>query len=160
MVFLSPHETRSIVSHVLAAPPQIACLATCLIAALMGCSQREPFAYFPACGTVSYEDGSLLSADRLVLSFHPVEKMRNGRSYPRPASALVDSKTGKFSSVTSHKPGDGLMACQYKVTLHQPSRLPLPPEVADEVYGDLSRTPLEIEGGKPVIDLRIHKPAN
>lgn len=125
---------------------------------IAGCGVKEPFQYFPTQGTIAYDDGTLLPVTHLVLSFHPQEEPRDVRTSPRRASALVDSKTGRFSSVTSHKPGDGLMACKYKVTLHQPSRTPLPEDCADEAYGDPSLTPLEIQGGKSAIDLRIAKP--
>lgn len=129
-----------------------------LACALPGCGPREPFGYFPTHGTIAYEDGSLLPVEHLVLSFHPQLKPSDNRTSPRPASALVESRTGRFSAVTSHLPGDGLMACTYRVTLHQPSRLPLPRECVDEAYGDPARTPLEIKGGRTVVELRIAKP--
>jgi len=130
-----------------------------LALAIAGCGVKEPFQYFPVQGTIAYDDGTLLPVTHLVLSFHPQEEPRDARTSPRRASALVDSKTGRFSSVTSHKPSDGLMACKYKVTLHQPSRIPLPAGCADEAYGDPTLTPLEIQGGKSSIDLRVAKPA-
>jgi hypothetical protein len=110
-------------------------------------------------GTLAYDDGSLVPVEHVVLLFHPKADPRDARTYPRPASALVDQKSGRFSYVTSHKPGDGLMACKYKVTIHLPSRLALPPECAAESYADVNRTPLEIEGGASAIDIRIAKPA-
>lgn len=130
----------------------------CLLVVLVGCGRGEPFTYVPARGTVTYEDGSLIPLDHLVLAFHPEQEVRSGRAYPRRGSALVDSKTGTFSSVTSHTPGDGLIAGKYKVTLHQPSRLPLPSELVDGAYGDPLTTPLEIQGGRSMIELRIAKP--
>lgn len=138
-----------------------ACKCVCTfsaIASFSGCGTREPYRYFPVSGTLAYEDGSLIPVEHVVLLFHPQTDPRDARTHPRPASAVVDQKTGTFTYVTSHKPSDGLMACKYKVTLHLPSRLPLPPECAAESYADANRTPLEVEGGLKTLAIRITKP--
>ncbi|MCA9266853.1 MAG: hypothetical protein KDA41_00205, partial [Planctomycetales bacterium] len=77
-----------------------------LAIALAGCS-REPFAYVPASGSVTYEDGSLIPAERIVVTFIPQVDETNEKIHPPSAVAEVNTADGTFDVVTSHRHGDG-----------------------------------------------------
>jgi hypothetical protein len=129
-----------------------------LLAPLVGCGTREPFELVRASGRVRYEDGTLIPVKNLTINFHPQAAAKNNKTYPRTGSALIDSATGAFSSVTSHRHADGIVKGKHKVTLHLPGRMPLPPEIASDIYSNHDRTPLEVDTGKSPFDLRVAKP--
>jgi hypothetical protein len=129
----------------------------CLLMLLSGCGAREPFSYVQVSGKVAYEDGSLIPVEPLVLTFIP-ESTGDGKICPRPGTVTVDSATGQFSAVTSHKLGDGLVPGKYRVTLGSPGARPLFPSVMSAEYGDPGRTPLEIDTANSPFNLKVTKP--
>jgi hypothetical protein len=128
-----------------------------LLVLLSGCGAREPFSYAQVSGKVTYDDGALIPADPLVLTFIP-ESTGDGKTCPRPGTVTVDAATGQFSAVTSHKLGDGLVPGKYRVTLGSPSVVPLFPGAMSLEYGDPGRTPLEIDTGNSPFKLEVRKP--
>jgi hypothetical protein len=133
--------------------PAVLCLLT-----LSGCWSSEPFAYVKVHGKVSYDDGSLIPADPLVLTFYPQDKAPKGKDYPRPGMATVDKATGKFDSITSHMVGDGLVRGKHKVTLSSPGNIVLTPSLMPSEYGDMNRTPLEVDTANSPFELKVRKP--
>jgi len=136
----------------------VALVVAILLASCSGCGTGEPFALVRASGRVCYEDGTLLPVKHLTLNFHPQAPAKDNKTFPRTGTAPVDSKTGKFSSVTSHRQDDGLVKGKHKVTLHLPGRLPLPAEIASSIYSDPARTPLEVDAEENPFYLQITKP--
>ena len=135
--------------------PRLAML--CLLA-LSGCGAREPFDYVKVHGKVTYEDGSLIPVDPLVVRFYPQDKTPNGKEHPRPGMASVDKASGVFTSVTSHMVGDGLVRGKHKVTLSTPGPVPLSASVMPPEYGDMSLTPLEVDTADSPFELKVPKP--
>jgi hypothetical protein len=126
---------------------------------VFGCGAREPFSYVKVHGKVSYDDGSLIPIDPLLLHFYPLDQTPKGKDYPRPASAAVDHATGRFDSVTSHQVGDGLVrGNKYKVTLGTVGPVPMPPSVLPPEYGDMKLTPLEVDTADSPFELKVRKP--
>jgi hypothetical protein len=125
---------------------------------LAGCGAKDPFSYVRVSGKVTYEDGSLIPADPLMLTFSSVEPARVGKDWARPGMAAADKADGTFDSVTSHKSGDGLVPGKYKVILTGISLSRLPPSVVPPEYGDLERTPLEVDTAQLPFDLKVRKP--
>ncbi len=87
-----------------------------ILACIAGCS-KEPFQHVQISGKVTYEDGSLIPAELIELTFQPMADAIDAKTHPRPGRAEVDVATGEFSRVTTHKPGDGVVAGSHKVKI-------------------------------------------
>jgi hypothetical protein len=127
---------------------------------LAGCSgNNDPFSYVTVSGTVTYEDGSIIPADNMKVSFIS-ESAPAGNKFPRPGWVLVDEKTGKFGCPTSHTPFDGLVRGKHKVLITvASSQAPLPANLVPPEYADLKKTPLEVDTADPnSFNLKVHKP--
>lgn len=133
-------------------------IGVAVLVSLPGCGEREPFELVRASGRACYEDGTVLPVRNLTLNFHPQSPPKDRKTFPRTGSAVVDPQTGGFSSITSHRQDDGLVKGKHKVTLHAPGRLPLPAEVASDIYSDSQRTPLEVDTAARPFDLRVVRP--
>jgi len=137
------------------------CVVLALGAALMaGCGGSEPFKLVPVSGKVTYEDGSLIPAKRIVVVFQPQVEAADAKTHPRPGRAEVNVADGTFSFMTSHKAGDGATVGPNKVLVTSyDDRENVTGEVP-AVYGSLQTTPLKVEVGKGSdhFDLSIKRP--
>jgi hypothetical protein len=145
-------------------------LSACIspfIASLAGCGSGEPFSYVPAKGTVTYEDGTLIPAPRLRLTFIAVDPPTAGDEKifaPKGKGDVVngDGKNtdGHFEDVTSHKFGDGLLPGKHKVLIvpidANERRLEgvVPPE-----YGEVNKTPVIVDTAEQPFVIKVKKPA-
>ncbi len=133
-------------------------VAALLLGAIcLGCSSGEPFAYVPSSGKVTYEDGTLIPADGMVLTFFSQTPPKDAKTYPRNGVAPVDKATGEFTSVTTHKPKDGLVRGKHKVVLTASNGV-LPVSIVPVEYRDPATTPLEVDASDQPIQLKIRKP--
>ena len=135
----------------------VVCTAVCLAAVLSGCGS-EPFAYAPVSGKVTYEDGSLIPTDAMVLKFQSQTPPIDSKTYPRPGIALVDGATGDFCGATTHNHNDGLVRGKHKVTVVAGNNMPLPPSVVPPEYSNPAQTPLQVDTAVQPFALRIRKP--
>ena len=122
-----------------------------IILAMSGCG-GEPFNYVKVQGKVTYEDGSLIPADRIVVRFVSMTPSRDRKITPLPGNGEVDVKTGVFSSVTSHKARDGIVRGDHKVVI-----LAAGPLVPVE-YTKVETTPLQVNAKDSPFDFKIKKP--
>lgn len=122
---------------------------------LAGCGSGDPFNYVQVSGKVTFEDGSLIPADPLVLTFYPQSAPLDEKTHPRMGTAVVDKATGTFSSATSHKAGDGLVRGKHKVTLPSSAS----PLVVSAEYTDPATTPLEVDTADLPFKLQVRKPS-
>jgi hypothetical protein len=129
----------------------------CLLLFLAGCDNREPFRHTSISGKVTYEDGSPIPGDMLMLTFFPQTAPIDAKTHPRPGMAIVD-KTGTFNSATTHKPNDGLVQGKHKVTLTGANRASLLPSIVPPEYCDPDKTPLEVDTANLPFDLTVRKP--
>ena len=125
---------------------------------IAGCG-GEPFKHVQVSGTVKYDDGSLIPAELMELTFEPMAEAVDAKTHPRPGHAVVDVQTGAFDRVTTHNPGDGLVAGKHKVkiTAYDASQAvsnAIPPE-----YMDISTTPLVFDTAEPVWNITIPHPS-
>ncbi|MHC4178802.1 MAG: hypothetical protein ACYSWU_14925 [Planctomycetota bacterium] len=125
--------------HLTRAWPSAGVVLAWLLCGLAGCGSGEPFDMLPVSGKVTYEDGSLISAARVEVTFGPQAKPIDGKTYPRPGRAEVNVADGTFSEVTSHKYGDGLVLGKHKIKVFSYDQNNVPTELAVE--------PSEIEVG-------------
>lgn len=104
-------------------------------------------------GTVTYDDGSLIPGERLVVTFLPQMKALNATTYPRPGIAEVDVNTGKFECVTSHKYGDGVVPGEHKIlveSIGSIERSLLASGAVPAEYRSAEKTPLRVDARFPV----------
>jgi len=71
----------------------------------------------PVFGKVTYEDGSLIEADFIIITFLPQTPPLNARTHPRAGCAEVNVKDGTFKTATSHTHGDGITAGEHLVLI-------------------------------------------
>lgn len=130
--------------------------AAMLLLALAGCG-GEPFRYTQASGKVTYDDGSLIPAHRLEVTFLP-QAEQAGAAQPRPAVAEVDVKSGAFNEVTSHKFGDGMLPGRHKVLVKALDNRGSPTDLVPAEYRDPKKTPLEVDTKNSPFDLKVARP--
>ena len=119
----------------------------------IGCCYRDdPFSYVKVHGKLTYQDGTLIPANRIVLRFVSQESPLNSKTFPRKGQGDVDPKTGNFSLVSSHTHGDGLVRGRHKVLIVGCGKL-VPPE-----YQDLAKTPLVVNTDNLPFDIKVPKP--
>ena len=142
----------------LAAPhrERLTAAALCLLL-LAGCGVKEPFGYVQVSGKVTYEDGSPIPADGIVLTFYPQGGALDSKTNPRPGMANLD-RAGEFHAASSHLPNDGLVRGRHKVTVLAKDRTPLPARVVPPEYSDPFKTPLEVDTAHLPLELKIRKP--
>lgn len=132
-------------------------LAAALVAAA-GCSDGNPYDLVSVSGTVTYDDGSLIPADSIILKFEPQAAALDAKTHPRKGFAKVDVASGSFDVATTHKHGDGLVAGKHKVliftTTSDGKQTPLIPRE----YLNPATTPIEIDTANQPLEIKVHKP--
>jgi hypothetical protein len=128
------------------------------ISRLFSGGDDDPFSYRRVSGNVLYEDGGVIPADALTLTFISMDPPHNPRMYPRPGIASVDPKTGAFQSATSYKPGDGLVKGSHKVLISGDNRRPLSENVVPAEYTDFKTTPLQVDTEAGQFILKVRRP--
>lgn len=116
-----------------------------LLMLVVGCGTSDPFSYIPVSGSVKYEDGTLIPADYLTVTFQPLEGTIDQRTKPRSADANVDVKSGKFTSATSHKFGDGIVPGRHKVTVRAFDANMNELRIIPRRYTLVAETPIEVD---------------
>jgi hypothetical protein len=139
-----------------ASGPLLLCVS--LLPLLSGCGPSDPFSYVQISGKITYEDGTLIPVRHLELTFVPQSAPLDAKTYPRPGVAVVDTATGEFHAVTSHRYNDGLVRGKHKVVLGGVSSFPLPPSLVPPEYCDFTKTPLEVDTAQQPFVLKVRKP--
>jgi len=125
---------------------------------VVGCGGGDPFPMVKVSGSVTYTDGTLIPAERIVVNFISLAPPKDEKTYPRPGQAEVDVATGKFDSVTSHKYGDGVVAGDHKVFLSvinnsQPEKRLIP-----EIYSNETETPIRYNTRDGKLEIKVPRP--
>ena len=131
------------------------CIATFLLA---GCGS-EPFKHVQVSGTLKYEDGSLIPAELIELTFVPQAEAVDAKTHPRPGRVSVDVSTGEFSGVTTHKPRDGVVAGKHKVKITAYDASQQVSKAIPAEYTDVSTSPLEVDTANTPWNITIKRPA-
>lgn len=113
-----------------------------------GCGNSEPFDYVGVKGSVKYDDGSLIQADGLEVTFYSQTPPKDPKIHPRPGVAIVNLSDGTFSQATSHKPNDGIVPGMHKVTVQTFDKDHMPTQVLPAEYMDPTATPLTFDTTK------------
>jgi hypothetical protein len=124
---------------------------------LAGCGGGDPFRHALISGKITYEDGSPIVVDALMLTFVPQTAPIDAKTHPRPGMATVN-KDGTFDSATTYKANDGLVQGKHKVVLVGANGAPMPSSIVPPEYCDPTKTPLEVDTATLPFDLKVRKP--
>lgn len=130
-----------------------------LASLLMGSTRADPNAYREVYGRVSYEDGTLVSATSLVLSFIPDVPSSGSPTGLRTGTVLVDSRTGKFASRLGYRKDAGTVGTQYRVCVLAAPQVPLDKDIARPEYSDPQKTPVRVDVKQQPLDIKISRPS-
>lgn len=133
-------------------------LALLLLPALtVGCGTSEPFTHAKVSGKVTYEDGSLIPADRIRIVFFPQEKPIDGNIHPKPGIAEVNVADGTFNTVTSHDYGDGLVIGEHKVKIETLNKNEQFVPVIPEAFRDQNTSGITVNTANSPFHIRVPK---
>ncbi|MCC6492410.1 MAG: hypothetical protein IT424_05255 [Pirellulales bacterium] len=132
-------------------------LAAALAAAALGCSGGSPYDLVPVAGTVTYDDGSLIPAESMILKFEPQAAALDPKTFPRKGFAKVDAD-GSFDLATTHKHGDGLVAGKHKVTIFTTTNQGKQTSLVPPEYLNPATTPIEIDTAEQLLTIKVQKP--
>jgi hypothetical protein len=130
---------------------------------VIGCGSNVPFDFVPVQGKVTYEDGSLIPADSILVTFNPVLEGTKGKMVPPGGQTQVNVQDGTFSAVSSHRANDGVAVGRHKVVVvafrKGPNGSPVPSPAVPAAYRDANSTPLEIEvdSSNRTLELKVKK---
>ncbi len=135
-------------------------VALLALAGLCGCGGSDPFPYVKVKGTITYDDGSLIPADRIELRFISQAPPLNPQTYPRKGVANVDPKTGAFEIVTTNHYNDGVVRGEHKVLVQAlRGKKEMQADLVPPEYGNLATTPLRVNTDDPSsFNLKVPKP--
>ena len=105
------------------------------------------------CGTVLYEDGTPIPAERIRVWFKSQTPPLDGETHPRPASALVNVQDGTFEGVTTHKYLDGIIKGEHLVFLDLD-----PADAVPEEYRSERTTPLRVSTDDAPFHIKVPAP--
>ena len=138
-------------------------LALGAICAVVGCGGGAPFTIEPVTGKVTYNDGSLIQADRIVVTFVPQGVKAAGRDVAAAATGDVNVSDGAFAGLTTQKHHDGAIVGKHKVLVQAfktgPAGVGEPIAAVPAIYAKAATTPLEEEvtNGTNHFEIKIEK---
>jgi hypothetical protein len=130
---------------------------------MMGCGSDVPFDFVPVHGKVTYEDGSRIEADSILVTFNPILTEEKGRMVPPGGQTQVNVQDGTFSAVSSHRKDDGVAVGRHKVVVVSFKKgangTTAPSTAVPPAYRNVSSTPLEVEvqSHDQFLDLKVRK---
>lgn len=140
---------------------RIAAGATLLCVALLtGCDDGNPFGTVKVSGTVTYEDGTPVPGDLVVVRFYPQVEAIDAKTHPRQAIGYADAE-GVVSQASTLGGGDGVIAGPQKVTVSSLDANERHTGAVPMEYSDVDRTPIEIEIDRKnrTFELKVKKPS-
>lgn len=136
------------------------CIACAIAAAtLSGCGPSEPFSMVPVSGKVTYEDGSLIEAERISVTFVSQTPPLDKKTFPRPAQASVNVADGTFDSVLHPSGADGIVAGKHKIKIQAFGPNDVPSPAVPEEYTDPATTPILVDSSESPFHFKIKKPS-
>jgi hypothetical protein len=129
-----------------------------MAAGAIGCSGGSPYDIVEVSGTVTYEDGSLIPADSIMLKFDPQAAPLDTKTHPRKGFADVNVSDGSFQFATTHKYADGLVAGKHKVLVAARLKDSKAAKLVPKEYQRPDTTPVEIDTNNLPLKIQVRKP--
>ena len=120
--------------------------ALLVLGSLSGCG-GDAYDTVDISGTVTYEDGSLIPAEQIMVEFNSQQKNLDEKTYPRIGKAEVNVKDGKFDVVSTYNFGDGVIVGEHKVVVKAYQNGAPSHKFFPKTYSDVTTTPLKITVG-------------
>ena len=83
-----------------------------VLCSVTGCGRDNPFDLVKVSGTLTYDDGTLIPANMIILKFEPLAAPLDTKTHPPSGMSYVNVSDGTFDVVTSYKYADGLVSRQ------------------------------------------------
>ncbi len=134
-----------------------------LTCTVLGCGSGAPFPIKPVSGKVTYSDGSLIRADRIVVKFVPQGVEGVGKDRASAAMGDLNVADGTFAGLTTLKHNDGAIVGKHKVVVQAfrtgPAGVGEPIGTVPAIYFKEKTTPLEEEvtTGNNYFEIKIEK---
>ncbi len=131
---------------------------------LTGCRSEMPFELVPIHGKVTYEDGGLIPADSITVTFNPVDAPTENGMTPPGAQTQLRVEDGTFDGVTTRRPNDGVLLGRHKVVVlsfdARADGRPVASKAAPEPYRKVQSTPIEVDIREPdqYLEIKIARP--
>ena len=145
-----------------AAPERWTAISMVLVS-ICGCGAKVPFDLVPVHGKLTYEDGSLVPADSILLTFNPIKTEAKAKTAPPGGTTNVNVQDGTFATVSTHRKDDGLVVGRHKVVVVSfrkgPDGMPAPTAAVPAVYRKEASTPLEVDvqSSGQFLELKVRK---
>ena len=123
----------------------------------VGCGRDNPFELVKVSGTLTYDDGTLIPANLIILKFEPLAVALDTKTHPPSGMSYVNVTDGTFDVVTSYKYADGLVSGQHRV-LVSATASGAPTTLIPGEYIDSDRTPLLVDTADSPFRLVVRKP--
>jgi len=108
-----------------------------------------PFDLVPIHGKVAYDDGTLIKAASITVTFNPVDAPTEGGMTPPGAQTQLNVQDGSFAGVSTRRPNDGVLLGRHKVAVlsfdARADGRPVASGAVPERYRKAHTTPIEIE---------------
>ncbi len=129
-----------------------------LLLGSVGCDSENPFSQVQVSGTLTYDDGTLIPAEMILLKFEPLAESLDAKTFPPAGMSYVDVEDGTFDVVTSHKYADGLVRGKHRVLVAATNAAGQVTDLVPPEYVDSSRTPLVVDTKGTPFKLLVRKP--
>lgn len=137
-----------------------------LLSSSVGCGSGSPFDYVKVSGKLTYEDGTPIPSEGVILTFVPQEvEAIDEKFYPR-SGVAYPSADGTFEVVTSYRYGDGIVQGKHKVlvsvrgmSFSQPGKgkKKQAEPLFDKAYTSQETTPLEVHTDDAPFVIQVKK---
>jgi hypothetical protein len=111
----------------------------------------------PVSGKVTYDDGTLIPADKIKLFFQD-NRPEDPKVHPQSGMAEIDVKTGVFKSASTFAHNDGILKGEHKVIILCFVGGQTATDLVGPEYADAKKTPLTLDSSQSPFDIKVRKP--
>ncbi len=133
-------------------------LVVLFLVSISGCGGNGPYGTKKVNGTILYDDGSLIPADRIELRFISQEPPVDTKTYPKQGLVDVEVTDGTFSDVSTYVYGDGIIKGKHKIAAMSLDAKNAPTTAIPPEFNSPDTSTLEIDSSQTPFKLVIPKP--
>ena len=133
-------------------------LLTVFLLGIAGCGGGGPYGTKKITGTILYDDGSVIPADRIELRFISQEPPVDSKTYPKPGLVDVNVTDGTFSDVSTYRYGDGIIKGKHKIAAMSLDAKNMPTTSIPLEFNSPDTSTLEVDSSESTFKLVIPKP--